>query len=105
MCFLQASDNILDKTIHMGRDGFIEHGGFTAQFINGTTSGVLISVQDYTPTGQKVTYGTLAIVLRGLGQFMTAQNSFFQTAFNIYDGHWGQVGYGSIIGSQFSAVS
>ncbi len=105
MCFLQASGDILDQTIAMRRDGFIRDGRFTSQFTNGTTSSVMINVQDQVSTGQHVTYGTLALVLRGLGQFMTAQNSFFEAKFNIYDPPWGQVGYGSIVGSQFRAVS
>lgn len=100
MCFLEASNSILNSVIRAGQDAFIENGRFTAQSQNGTTNIAAITVQNQILTGQKVTYGTLAIVLRGLGQFMMAQSSFFEATFNIYDGHWGQVGYGSIIGGR-----
>lgn len=105
MCFLQASEDILNKTISLGKDGFIDGGKFTAQYLNETTDYITLNVMDNFMTGQKVTYGTLQIALRGLGAFMTAQNSFFETKFGIFDGQWGQVGYGSIVGSSFSAAS
>lgn len=103
MCFLQASQAAFEQTVAMRQDGFIEGGTFTAQFQNGSMDYVMINVRDQIETGQHVTYGTLNIVLGGLGQFMTAHESFFETSFYITDGPWGRVGYGSVVGNRAAA--
>lgn len=92
---LQASEDILRKVITLGQDDFIQSGRFNAFFNNGSYYTTL-EVVDNAMTGQKVTYGTLAAAIKGLGIFMTEQDSYFQTNFGIYDGKWGQVGYGRI---------
>jgi len=90
------------RALIIGKDDFISDGNFVSKFINQTSDFVLTNVQDQISRDQRVTYGTLDTVLRDMGQFMASQNAFFEADFNIFDGQWGQVGYGSLVGSHFA---